>query len=48
MLLRHWNLYDSMYYSNYIASKLKVWRVNYLSSGVNMKFFKENGKKVLA
>jgi len=26
MLLRHWNLYDSAYYSNYIASKLSIWK----------------------
>lgn len=26
MLMRHWNLYDSMYYSNYIASKIGIWR----------------------
>lgn len=26
MLLRHWSLYESMYYSNYVASKLGTWR----------------------
>lgn len=26
MLLRHWNLYDSVYYSNYIATKLSIWK----------------------
>ena len=26
MLLRHWNLYESAYYSNYIASKLSIWK----------------------
>jgi cell division control protein 45 len=26
MLYRHWNLYDSMYYSRYIASKLGIWK----------------------
>ena len=25
MLLRHWSLYESMYYSNYVASKLGTW-----------------------
>jgi len=25
-LLRNWTLYDSMYYSNYIAAKLSIWR----------------------
>jgi cell division control protein 45 len=25
MLLRHWNLYESMYYSNYVAAKFGVW-----------------------
>lgn len=25
-LFRHWNLYDSMYHSGYIAGKLKLWR----------------------
>jgi hypothetical protein len=26
MLLRHWSLYEAMYYSNYVASKLEVWK----------------------
>ena len=26
MLYRHWSLYESLYYSNYIACKLAVWR----------------------
>lgn len=26
MLYRHWTLYDSMYYSNYVATKLGVWK----------------------
>lgn len=26
MLLHHWSLYDSMYHSGYVASKLAVWR----------------------
>lgn len=26
MLFRHWSLYDSMYHSGYVASKLSVWR----------------------
>jgi len=26
MLYRHWNLYDSMYFSSYVASRLGVWR----------------------
>ena len=25
MLLRHWTLYDSIYYSNYVAAKFGVW-----------------------
>jgi len=25
-LMRHWTLYDSMYYSRYVATKLNVWR----------------------
>ena len=25
-LFRHWNLYDSMYHSPYVASKLGIWR----------------------
>lgn len=26
MLYRHWSLYDSLYHSNYIASKLGIWK----------------------
>ena len=26
MLYRHWNLYDAMYYSPYLASRLGIWR----------------------
>ncbi|KAG0140705.1 hypothetical protein CROQUDRAFT_664850 [Cronartium quercuum f. sp. fusiforme G11] len=26
MLFRHWNLYDSMFHSGYVAGKLKLWR----------------------
>ncbi|RHY30903.1 hypothetical protein DYB32_003940 [Aphanomyces invadans] len=26
MLYRHWSLYESMYYSNYVAAKLKTWQ----------------------
>lgn len=26
MLFRHWNLYDSMYHSGYVAGKMKLWR----------------------
>jgi cell division control protein 45 len=26
MLLRHWNLYDSAYYSNYVAAKFSIWK----------------------
>jgi len=26
MLFRHWNLYDSIYHSGYVAGKLKLWR----------------------
>jgi cell division control protein 45 len=26
MLFRHWSLYDSMFHSGYVASKLGVWR----------------------
>ena len=25
MLYRHWSLYESMFHSNYVASKLRVW-----------------------
>ena len=28
MLLRHWTLYDSMFYSNYLAPRLKIWSEN--------------------
>ena len=27
-MYRHWNLYDSMYYSTYIASRLGIWKSN--------------------
>lgn len=26
ILLRHWTLYNSMFHSNYVATKLSVWR----------------------
>ena len=26
LLLRHWNLYDSIYYSNFMASRLNIWK----------------------
>lgn len=26
MLYRHWSLYESMYHSNYVMSKLEIWR----------------------
>lgn len=26
MLFRHWSLYESMYHSSYVASKLGIWR----------------------
>lgn len=26
MLLRHWSLYDAMYYSNYMASHMGIWK----------------------
>ena len=26
MLFRHWNLYDAMYHSGYVAGKMKLWR----------------------
>ncbi|EGF76756.1 hypothetical protein BATDEDRAFT_18021 [Batrachochytrium dendrobatidis JAM81] len=26
MLLRHWNMYDSMFHSEYVATKLGIWR----------------------
>jgi cell division control protein 45 len=25
-LFRHWNLYDAMYHSSYVASKLGIWK----------------------
>jgi cell division control protein 45 len=25
-LYRHWNLYDAMYHSGYVASKMGIWR----------------------
>lgn len=25
MLMRHWTLYDSMFYSNYLAPRLGIW-----------------------
>ena len=25
MLIRHWSLYDSMYYSSYLAPRLRIW-----------------------
>ena len=25
-MFRHWNLYDAMYHSNYVASKLGIWK----------------------
>lgn len=28
MLYRHWNLYDSMYHSNYVASHLGIWKAS--------------------
>ncbi|CAM9657817.1 unnamed protein product [Phaeothamnion confervicola] len=28
MMHRHWSLYESMFYSNYVASRLGVWRTN--------------------
>eukprot|EP01132_Coremiostelium_polycephalum_P010316 gene10316-12660_t len=28
MLYRHWNLYDSLYNSSYVACKLKLWKAN--------------------
>ena len=28
MLLRHWTLYDSMFYSNYLAPRLNIWSEN--------------------
>ncbi len=28
MLYRHWSLYDSMYFSNYVASKLGIWKTD--------------------
>lgn len=26
MLLRHWNLYDSLYHSTYVATHLGIWK----------------------
>lgn len=26
MLFRHWTLYDAMYHSSYVASKLGIWK----------------------
>ena len=26
LLFRHWNLYDAMYHSSYVAGKLGIWR----------------------
>lgn len=26
MMFRHWNLYDAMYHSSYVASKLGIWK----------------------
>ena len=26
MMFRHWNLYDSMYHSSYVAGKLGIWK----------------------
>lgn len=26
MMYRHWNLYDSMFHSGYVASKMGIWR----------------------
>jgi cell division control protein 45 len=26
MFFRHWNLYDAMYHSSYVASKLGIWK----------------------
>jgi cell division control protein 45 len=26
MLFRHWNLYDAMYHSSYVASKMGIWK----------------------
>jgi cell division control protein 45 len=26
MMVRHWSLYESMYHSNYVASRLGIWR----------------------
>lgn len=25
-MFRHWNLYDAMYHSSYVASKLGIWK----------------------
>ena len=26
MMFRHWNLYDAMYHSSYVAGKLGIWK----------------------
>jgi cell division control protein 45 len=26
MMFRHWNLYDAMYHSSYVASKMGIWK----------------------
>jgi cell division control protein 45 len=26
MLLKHWNLYDSMFHSSYVATRLGIWK----------------------
>ena len=28
LLFRHWSLYDAMYYSPYVASRIPVWKAN--------------------
>ena len=28
MLHRHWPLFDAMYYSNYVAARLSVWKAD--------------------
>ena len=32
MLYRHWSLYNSFYYSNYVAVKLKTWNLTGMGS----------------
>jgi len=27
MFLKHWNLYDALYYSSYMMAKLKMWKM---------------------